>query len=227
MSLGNESSYEGEKIIHSILKHSKSDSDYYCETEEDEDYSCSANSFSDSIFSESPATEPTPGRRRIKSVTFNDEPIIFEFAKLSKRQIKKQMKEERLRLSRESKGIFSKLSQSAPAASNSGVTTETEQSKGKSRKKDKCEKKGRSYSDGFLQVPNSILARHKQQKKKKKNKKNRNDSESESPGGSLTDLTTSHTEDTTLSAATDDVFEKPMSESDRTALNNGLIFELE
>lgn len=210
MSLSIDNGYEGKRILHSIIKERKGESAYFYDKEDEEDISCSVNSLNeDSDFNESPppACEPKLGRRRIKSVTFNDEPTIFEFAKLTKRQFKKQQKEEKQQKARESKIIAKQTPSEQPAASNDEETGVEETNK-KTKKKNKYEKKGRSYSDGLLQVPNSFLARHK---KKSKNKKNKDDSE-ESPTNSFTDLTESPNENAILPATPGELFDT--SESD-------------
>ncbi|XP_047125544.1 protein kintoun isoform X1 [Hydra vulgaris] len=169
-----EDAVQRKALLKSILKRSKSDDTDY-ESAKTSTNRTRAKTMSDEILLSS--QEDVYKRRRYKSVTFSEEPIVFEFDKLSKRQWKKKAKLEKQRESSDAKPdnlVCNARVLSSPAvlpvsspqilASQSSGKVSKKQSKKAKRK----EKRNSSSSMSDKELDSEEL--HKKLNKKKKKK---------------------------------------------------------
>lgn len=184
--------------LKSILKRSKSDSGNY---ETDDDYAFmrqQSSIVSDGCYYAS-TDEDTGQRRRHKSVSFREKPMVFEFENLSRRQWKKQYKE----------GIRNNQSPSSLIPASYSTKSETQKMSKKKRKAEKKRQRNNSESKSEEEGDNLDLSTKKSRKKKKNKHKNKNINTNVNSSGRESSGT-----DTT------EVRKKP-------SLNNPLIFQLD
>lgn len=191
--------------LRSILKRSKSDGASY-DTDEDYVYTRTrATTLSDDYAYDSDKKEY--GRRRNKSVTFNEEPIVFEFTKLSKREWKRRQKEDKQRVCLDKK-VKEMLNgnKNNPTSSSGDEKKETDPKVKHGKKWKKKEKKRLRMNSESRSEEEAEVENKKSRKKKKKKNKTTNQN---NPSGCSNSSGGEH-----------DSATKP-------SLNNPLIFELE
>lgn len=150
--------------LKSILKRSKSDNGNY---ETDDDYAFmhqqSLSIVSDGCYYAS-TDEDIGQRRRHKSVSFREKPMVFEFENLSRRQWKKQYKE----------GIRNNESPTSLIPASCSSKSETQKMSKKKRKAEKKRQRNNSESKSEEEGDNLDLSTKKSRKKKKNKHKNKN-----------------------------------------------------
>jgi len=186
--------------LKSILKRSKSDSGNI-ETDEEYGYSHrrTAVTMSDDYYT-STDDDTNFRRRRHKSVSFSEKPIVFEFQKISRRQWKKQFREE----SRNNNNRF--LVQRSPSNDSTEENVESKQKQSKKKKKGEKKQRNRNNSESRSEEENEQTVKKSKQRKKKKKKTGANHNITNSGGDS--------------SGVENNL-------KDKSPLNNPLIFQLD
>ena len=95
--------------------------------------------------------DPSPRMRRIKSVTFHDKPTIHEFIELTRKEMKKKLKEEQRERKMRSKSMMNNIKNKSDVDNDDDEVFIQE----------KPTKQKRSFSDGCLIIPGSFLLRHR------------------------------------------------------------------
>lgn len=164
--------------LKSILKRSKSDSGNF-ETDEEYGYSHrrTAVTMSDDYYT-STDDDTNFRRRRHKSVSFSEKPIVFEFQKISRRQWKKQFREE----SRNNNNRF--LVQRSPSNDSTEENVESKQKQSSKKKKGEKKQRNRNNSESRSEEENEQTVKKSKQRKKKKKKTGANHNITNSGGDS-------------------------------------------
>ena len=155
-----EEALQRKALLKSILKRSKSDDTEYDSVKVSTNRTRAMTMSDDLLFS---SQDDVFKRRRYKSVTFSEEPIVFEFDKLSKRQWKKKVKLDKQRETNQTKP--NDLVCSAP------VFFPANENKKQSKKFKKAEKlRARNNSESRSEEEIEAEGIHRKIKKKKKSK---------------------------------------------------------